>query len=270
MSTELRDKVVVNFKTMAKKITESEGNQFRARAYWRAAQIIGNMENDWELVDLTTERVKIKGIGPSSIERIRYLRNHSILLELVPEDLPTALGEPAPSPAPVLRHPAAQAHAVVDPVMEALRATYPQAKFEVVGSLRRHAPDVHDIDIVATAETEALRMSIMQCFRLMLTTVTASGSQKVQGTRDGIMIEIRVIPPKMWASTLIHATGSAEFNIEMRRVLTIRGFHFSERGIWVEGGSPVNFETEQEYFDEMGLEYLEPCNRYVRNMRWTY
>ena len=94
------------------------------------------------------------------------------------------------------------------------------------------------------------------------------GICRLSGKHNVRRIDILVTPPKNWAAASLYFTGSKELNILMREAAQLKGMRLNEYGLWKLPASgigvylePVETETEQEIFELLGLDYLEPEDR---------
>ena len=72
-------------------------------------------------------------------------------------------------------------------------------------------------------------------------------------------IDLRIVPPEEFGNLLQHFTGSKEHNVKLRERAVKMGMSVSEHGIKdTETGEVSAFETEEEVYRHMGLDYIEP------------
>lgn len=71
----------------------------------------------------------------------------------------------------------------------------------------------------------------------------------------------RVTDPQNYGAWLLFRTGSAQFNIACRGWLKKYGCGLSEHGIKLPDGSYYDLPTEQEFFDWIGIDFIEPSQR---------
>lgn len=277
---ELDDRVIREFSKRAELCKQAGENQFRIRAYHN---VIGNVQAYLAMGDSLSNHLheldSIKGFGGKSLEKVRFLMEHE---ELDNSDLLAKLAEMAATMieakevalevAPKVvtengRVPIELAYAAADPVYQRLLGAC-AGRVSYAGSMRRQKPTVHDVDLVVE-DLRGEAPAILDLFASLMETVEAKGTEKCKGYLKGIMMEIRVVDTARFASTMIHCTGSAEFNIAMRAHLKARGWGFSESGLRVDGDLRT-WASEESYFDAMGLAWLEPKDREVKNMRWFY
>ncbi len=90
--------------------------------------------------------------------------------------------------------------------------------------------------------------------------VTAHGDTKATVvTKQGLRIDLRVVPPEDYGSLLQHFTGSKDHNVALREDAQRRGLSISEYGVAVvESGEVHRFGTEEELYDFLGYAWIPP------------
>ena len=107
-------------------------------------------------------------------------------------------------------------------------------RIELAGSIRRRRETVKDIDIVATAQEPE---HVMDAFIRLpaVTDVVMHGPTRSSVTiRDGINVDIRVVPRDSYGAALAYLTGSKGHNIRIRDMAVRKGFKVNEYGIFRE------------------------------------
>lgn len=67
-----------------------------------------------------------------------------------------------------------------------------------------------------------------------------------------------------WASTLLTRTGSKEHNIWISQRAASRGGHFKASvGLVLPGRGTVQPQSEEEFYELIGLPFVQPCDRHV-------
>jgi DNA polymerase (family 10) len=133
------------------------------------------------------------------------------------------------------------------------------AHIQLSGSVRRQADSVKDIDIVATTtRPTTLAKSLGR-----LAEIESAGSAGRAGARgrthSGVNVDLRIAKPTQLGNLLQHFTGSGEHNAALREAAVRRGLHVSEYGILDDAtGLTRTCATEQEVYERLGLDYIEP------------
>ena len=116
-----------------------------------------------------------------------------------------------------------------------------------------------DIDLIATSDDPLELASSIAGHR----TVSSAGKPSANGvrleTQADIGVDVRIVEPEAFGNLLQHFTGSAAHNTELRETAVAEGLHVSEHGIKDdETGETERFRTEQEVYERLGYEYIEP------------
>jgi DNA polymerase (family 10) len=78
-------------------------------------------------------------------------------------------------------------------------------------------------------------------------------------TKQGVRLDLRVVPPEDYGSLLQHFTGSKDHNIALREEAQRRGLSISEYGVAVvETGEVHRFAHEEELYRFLGYEPIPP------------
>jgi DNA polymerase (family 10) len=127
------------------------------------------------------------------------------------------------------------------------------------GSLRRWAPTIGDIDLMATS-SEPER--VMDAFVALpqVRHVLAHGPTKSSIIADnGLQVDLRIVDVEVFGSLLQHFTGSRAHNIELREYALHRGLSLNEYGIAsVETGERRAYADEAAFYAALGLEFIPP------------
>lgn len=126
----------------------------------------------------------------------------------------------------------------------------------VVGSVRRQAPTVGDIEFVV------LPKDLEEFLKILEEEGFHGGTRKQVGNVRGMPIEIYLAhEPKEIGSLVFMYTGDFQFAIAMRAKAKRRGLKLNQYGIW-KGSKPVlQSDDEVEFFEFLGVRYHEPEER---------
>jgi DNA polymerase/3'-5' exonuclease PolX len=145
-------------------------------------------------------------------------------------------------------------------------------RVEIVGSIRRGKPFVHDIDIVCLPNNQGELYYALHEFGLI------KGGKKVLqvSTKEGITVDIYIATPATWVTLLLIRTGSKEHNVQLCARARQKGLilHADGRGLCHPGAkaiygepamgedSPVpDINTEADFFKALDLPYRQPAER---------
>jgi len=150
------------------------------------------------------------------------------------------------------------------------------------GSLRRRKETIGDIDMLISidgarpkgarlapttrsAEAEARRevgaaKKVIDYFVNMPDIIKVWGrgptkaSIRVKGNFD---MDLRVVPKESWGAALQYFTGNKAHNIKVRQIAIDKGLKLNEYGVY-KGKKKIAGKTEEEVYEAIGLNYLEP------------
>ncbi len=107
------------------------------------------------------------------------------------------------------------------------------------GSLRRFREDIGDIDVlVATDDPAPVHAAFLGLEEIDRT--LGSGDTKTSVvTRDGVQVDLRVVPPGSFGAALLYFTGSKAHNIRLRQRAIDRGWLLNEYALAVHDASGV-------------------------------
>ena len=90
--------------------------------------------------------------------------------------------------------------------------------------------------------------------------VAAHGDTKATVvTKQGLRLDLRVVPPEDYGSLLQHFTGSKDHNVALREEAQRRGLSVSEYGVTVvETGEVHRFGAEEELYRFLGYAFIPP------------
>jgi DNA polymerase (family 10) len=146
-------------------------------------------------------------------------------------------------------------------VMEWLKECSEIEKIDVLGSLRRKAATVGDIDIAVATKKPAL---VMEKF------IKYPKKQKIieQGDHtaslllpSNVQVDLLVIEPEKYGSALQHFTGSKFHNIALREHAKKLGFSLNEYGaqnIKDTKQKRFSFDNEKSFYNFLKMDYVDP------------
>ncbi|MGH2441557.1 MAG: DNA polymerase/3'-5' exonuclease PolX [Chloroflexota bacterium] len=148
---------------------------------------------------------------------------------------------------------------VVESLMQQLRESAPVDRLEAGGSLRRWAPTIGDIDLMATSEKPEEVMDAFVQLPQVRQVLARGATKSAIVTDNGLQVDLRIIEAQSFGSLLQHFTGSKNHNIELRDYALQRGQSLNEYGIvTVETGKLTPFSDEREFYAALDLDYVPP------------
>jgi len=142
-------------------------------------------------------------------------------------------------------------------------------KIQVVGSIRRKRPEVHDIDIVLIPQAWMWNTIIQSLKTNMKAHVVRAGPElatleiPICPTSETMPADIYKARPETWGVLLLIRTGSKEHNIMMCSKARGLGMMLSAAQGVIKDGKVIASRTEKEIFQALGVEYIEPENREI-------
>jgi DNA polymerase (family 10) len=144
-------------------------------------------------------------------------------------------------------------------VVEVLKEHPASDEVSEAGSVRRRTETVKDLDIIATASDPA---ALTEYFTKLkwVAEIKAHGKTKATAvSHDGLVFDLRVVPPDAYGNLLQHFTGSKRHNVELREDAVKRGLSVSEYGVKdVESGEVFTARTEEELYERLGYAWIPP------------
>lgn len=133
-----------------------------------------------------------------------------------------------------------------------------------LGSLRRSASTIGDIDILAMSKLKNQNSKVIDYFTKYPKTqkIIEAGDRTASILLPSdVRVDVMVMEEEAYGSALQHFTGSKHHNIALRDFALKKGLSLSEYGIKdiKSHASKLNkFRTEEEFYKFLGLSYIEP------------
>ena len=149
----------------------------------------------------------------------------------------------------------------VEPVAEALvrhLKTVPGVTEAIVaGSYRRRKETVGDLDILVTCEAAYLVMESFVAYEDVSKVIARGDTKSAVVLRNGLQVDLRVVPQESYGAALHYFTGSKAHNIAIRHLGVKAGLKINEYGVF-RGEARVAGQTEAEVFAAVDLPFIEP------------
>jgi len=134
-------------------------------------------------------------------------------------------------------------------------------RIDTLGSLRRKDSTIGDIDI--SCATHDINKAIDHFVNYPnVKRILERGEAKTSIIIPGnIQVDMRFQDPSSYGSLLQHFTGSKHHNIALREYALKKNLSLSEYGIKnlkTKDGKPKTFETEEEFYNFLGLQWIPP------------
>lgn len=149
--------------------------------------------------------------------------------------------------------------------MEKAIRSIPSVKHAVVaGSIRRKEKTIGDIDMIVTTSKPDEVMKTFTSFPEVKDVLEHGPTKTIVLLRNDMHADIRVVPDEAFGAALIYFTGDKEYNIEIRKLAMEKGYKLNEYGLF-KGKKLIAAETEREVFEKLGIPYLSPEKRSLKN-----
>jgi DNA polymerase (family X) len=180
----------------------------------------------------------IRGFGPKMEERIR-----------------NALAHEAPSSS--RRFPYHEAALITSSLATHMRKCEEVERIEVAGSYRRRRETVGDLDLLAIAASQERVMRQFLAFPDVARTLGSGETRAGVVLRNGLQVDLRVVPEKSYGAALVYFTGSKAHCVHLRRMAQMRGLLLNEYGLF-RNDDALAGETEEEVYQALGLPWIPP------------
>ncbi len=265
--------------------------KFQIIAYERASDAVEHATS--ELKDLWDDGKleEVPGIGPSIAEHLGelfkngYSKHFEKLMEGIPKEafklmelpgigIKTAMkllkeGNPKEVKAKLIevekknkkvkRHLLPYAAMVANEVMDYLLTCPETLRVDPLGSLRRQASTIGDIDIAVATNDPGTVLEYFTKYPKSNKTIDIGDTSASILLPGDIRVDLKAQPLKTYGSLLQHFTGSKHHNIALREYSLKKGLSLSEYGIKnISTGKMSKFSDEKDFYEYLGLEYIEP------------
>lgn len=125
------------------------------------------------------------------------------------------------------------------------------------GSVRRRKETIGDVDILITGSDPK---KVINYFVSLPGVVKIWGKGPTKASirlKDGLDIDLRVLPENQFGSALQYFTGSKEHNIILRKIAIDKKYKLSEYGLF-RGAKIIAGKTEEDIYKKLGMDYIEP------------
>ncbi|MFW6414833.1 MAG: DNA polymerase/3'-5' exonuclease PolX [Thermodesulfobacteriota bacterium] len=149
------------------------------------------------------------------------------------------------------------ARQLVERLLEYMRQVSGIEEIQVAGSYRRASSTVGDLDILLAGEDSEEIMRHFVENPEVEEVISHGGTRSSVVLIAGIQVDLRVVDKSSFGSALHYFTGSRAHNIAIRHLGLQQGIKVNEYGVFRQKEKLAG-RTEQEVFDVLGLDYIEP------------
>lgn len=146
---------------------------------------------------------------------------------------------------------------IVREIMEKLEKLKEIKKIDVAGSVRRKKETVGDVDILAVSTRPKKVMDFFTSLEEVVKVWSEGTTRGSVRTREGMDIDLRIVPEKSYGSALQYFTGSKEHNIATRKIAAEKGLKLNEYGVFKKE-KQIAGKTEKEVYQAIGLPLFPP------------
>ncbi len=130
------------------------------------------------------------------------------------------------------------------------------------GSLRRFRETIGDVDVLVAAEEAAPITAAFLDLAEVDRSLGSGGTKTSVITRDGLQVDLRVVPPQSFGAALVYFTGSKAHNIRLRQRAIDRGWTLNEYALArKEDDEVVAAATEEDIYAALELPWIAPEQR---------
>ncbi len=155
------------------------------------------------------------------------------------------------------RYRLADAERVALPLLDYLRASPGVHLAEIAGSFRRRRETVGDIDLLVCTDDSPPVMQRFVDYPEVAHVLSRGRTRATVQLRDGMQVDLRVVPEASFGAALHYFTGSKPHNIAIRRRGIQRKLKINEYGIF-QGAHRIGGGEEREVFAAVGLPFIPP------------
>jgi DNA polymerase (family X) len=147
----------------------------------------------------------------------------------------------------------------VQAVVGVLREHPASNEVSEAGSVRRRTETVKDLDLIATASDPAALTKYLTQLKWVAEIAAHGKTKATVVSHDGLVFDLRVVPPDSYGNLLQHFTGSKRHNVALREDAVRRGLSVSEYGVKdVESGEVFTSTTEEDLYERLGYQWIPP------------
>lgn len=149
------------------------------------------------------------------------------------------------------------ARASAEAIVDDLKQVPSVSQVSLAGSCRRRRETCGDLDVLAVASDSAEAMNRLAAHPLVEKVLARGDTKQRVRLRNGLELDLRVVPAESYGAAMQYFTGSKEHNIVIRRRAQERGFKLNEYGVY-RGDEYVAGRTEEDVYAAVGLPFIPP------------
>lgn len=149
------------------------------------------------------------------------------------------------------------AQTIADSVMDWMKKNSHVKRIDTLGSLRRQASTVGDVDLSIASDHPKEVMEHFKLYPNKSRILEAGDKSASLVLPNEYHVDIMVQPPAAYGALLQHFTGSKHHNIALRELALKKGLSLSEQGIKIDG-QIKQFALEEEFYNYLGMDWIPP------------
>lgn len=134
----------------------------------------------------------------------------------------------------------------------------------IAGSTRRMRETVGDLDILVTSKSPEKVMNFVTALKEVERVAVRGPTKTTVALKIGLSCDVRVVEPDSFGAALQYFTGSKEHGIAVRQIAVRKGYKLNEYGLFDKKGKAIASKSEEEIYEKLGLQYVEPEMREAR------
>jgi DNA polymerase/3'-5' exonuclease PolX len=138
---------------------------------------------------------------------------------------------------------------------------------EIVGSIRRRKPKIHDVDFVAVAKSDAEWQKIAEDLKHTKARISCAGPSVFKAyvpCKNGLFqVDFYRATLQTLGINLLIRTGSAEHNTWLAGYAISKGMRLKYSEGLIKNGAAIAGETEEGVFNALGFPYPQPQEREI-------
>lgn len=134
----------------------------------------------------------------------------------------------------------------------------------VAGSTRRMRETVGDLDILITSDKAPQVMELISKLNEVERILVKGPTKTSVLLKIGLNCDFRVVEQENFGAALQYFTGSKDHGVLIRQIAVRKGYSLNEYQLSDKNGKNIASKTEEEVYNRLGLDYIEPEMREAR------
>jgi len=144
------------------------------------------------------------------------------------------------------------------PLIKYMRENKEVKKAEIGGSFRRKKETIGDLDILVAGDEAESISDHLKSFENVEEVIKEGESRTSVLLQSGLRVDLAIVKEKQFGSALQYFTGSKEHSIKLRERAAGRDLKLNEYGVFDADDKRIAGKTEDEVYECLGLEFIEP------------